>query len=81
MVVLPPCKFHLFEKEKKIDCLSSFGICTNPTKDNVHDLILKAAKSELISKPLPSLNAIKQGFSKFFEGRPKMNELQNSKLL
>ena len=62
---------NAFEKHKLIDILSSFGIRSNPSKDNIRDLIIKAAKSELITKPLTAWTSIKEAFNGFFEDLPK----------
>ena len=47
--------------------LSNFGIRTLPNKQNITELVCKAARNELITKPLPALTAIQSCFGNFFE--------------
>ena len=53
-----------------VDVLSSFGIRSNPTPENVSDLIFKAAKSHIITKPMFALTGIMKGFYGFFSNFP-----------
>ena len=59
-----------FEHAKILDVLSKFGIRSNPSPQNVHELILKAAKTHLFTKPFFALNGIMQGFDSFFSELP-----------
>ena len=65
--------FHklMFEHLKILDVLSKFGIRSNPTPENVNDLILKAAKTHLISKPMFALNGLLEKFKNFFNELPE----------
>ena len=56
-----------FVRDDLISILGSYGIRTLPTKENVCELICKAAKNELITKPWPALSGIKIGFKGFFD--------------
>ena len=59
-----------FDYERIVDTLSRFVIRANPTKDNIRNLIIKAAKMELISKPSPAFRSFKdlRNFFKNFTG-------------
>lgn len=60
-----------FDYERIVDTLSRFAIRANPTKDNIRYLIIKAAKTELISKPSPAFRSLKdfRNFFKNFTGK------------
>ena len=59
-----------FDYERIVNILSRFPIRANPTKDNIRNLIIKAAKMELISKPSPAFRSFKdlRNFFKNFTG-------------
>lgn len=52
-----------------IDALLKFAIKANPTKNNIRNLVARAPKSELITKPCAAFNTFKdlQNFSKFLK--------------
>ena len=56
-----------FVRDDIIDILTTFGIVTLPTKENISELVCKVAKNELITKPYPVLLAMRSGFDNFFE--------------
>ena len=51
-----------FIHDDVISVLSNYGVRTNPSKQNVRELITKAAKAELHTKPATLLSAIKKPF-------------------
>ena len=53
-----------------IEVLSKFAIRANPTKNNIRNLVVRAAKSELITKPCAAFNTFKElrNFFKVFTG-------------
>ena len=62
-----------FNREKIIEILSQYGMRSVPTRTNVADLVTKAAVSELLSKPLTALNAMKESFGNYFDGLPRQS--------
>ena len=71
LVLSKAIKNESFVKEELIDILSYYGIRTMPTPNNIHDLVCKIAKNELITKPFPALSSFKEAFSNFFDMGPK----------
>ena len=59
--------------ERIIEIFSRYGIRSLPTRTNVADLVTKAAVSELLSKPLTALNAMKESFGNYFDGLPRQS--------
>ena len=55
-----------FDYERIVDNLSRCAIKANPTKENIRNLIIKAAKIELISKPRATFRSFKY-FRNFFK--------------
>ena len=55
-----------FDYERIIDTLCRFVIRANPTINHIRNLIIKAAKMELISKPSPAFRSFKD-FRIFFK--------------
>ena len=60
-----------FNKMDITETLSTFGIRSSPTNENVADLVLKAAKTHIITKPSFALAGIMKGFNGFFDDLPK----------
>ena len=59
-----------FDHGLVIEALSKFAIRANPTKNNIRNLVVRAAKSELITKPCAAFNTFKElrNFFKVFTG-------------
>ena len=59
-----------FDHGLVIEALSKFAIRANPTKNNIRNLVVRAAKSELITKPCAAFNTFKElrNFFKIFTG-------------
>ena len=60
----------VFDHIALVNVLSTYGMKANPTRGNIRMLVLKAAKSELYTKPSTALNGFHY-FCSFFEGMSK----------
>ena len=59
-----------FDHGLVVEALSKFAFRANPTKNNIRNLVVRAAKSELITKPCAAFNTFKElrNFFKVFTG-------------